>query len=78
MARTGRSPRYAPVTDRTFRPETPDDDRIVAIGLLTQRDLAILGSRFDRVFPVNADDQDFSNLLEAIDAADRRHRNLQR
>ena len=78
MARTGRSPRYAPVTDKTMKSERSDDDRIVAIGLLTQRDLAILGSRFDRVFPVDADDQDFSNLLEAIDAADRRHRNLQR
>ena len=44
-------------------------DKIVAIGLLTQRDLDILGDGFRRVFPLDAAG-DFDALLAAIDEAD--------
>jgi len=46
------------------------DERIVAVGLLTQRDLSLLGPTFDRVWPVE-DAPSFSELLRAIDEADR-------
>jgi hypothetical protein len=45
-------------------------DRIVAVGLLTQRDLNILGPTFDRIWPVE-DAPSFTELLRAIDEADR-------
>ena len=44
-------------------------DRIVAVGLLTTRDLERLGSGFRRCFPVS-DDEQFEDLLRAIDAAE--------
>lgn len=44
-------------------------DRIVAIGLLTQNDVALLGPTFDRIWPVS-DAPHFHELLEAIDSAD--------
>ncbi|HEV2080520.1 MAG TPA: hypothetical protein VGR19_11580 [Allosphingosinicella sp.] len=46
------------------------NERIVAIGLLTQRDLEMLGSGFQRVWPVD-ETPCFSQLLQAIDEADR-------
>jgi hypothetical protein len=46
------------------------EDRIVAVGLLTQRDLEILGPTFTRVWPVE-EAPAFSELLRAIDEADR-------
>ena len=46
------------------------NDRIVAIGLLTNRDLRLLGPAFDRAWPVE-DASQFENLLQAIDDADR-------
>ena len=45
-------------------------DRIVAVGLLTQRDIDILGPTFDRIWPVE-DAPAFAELLRAIDEADR-------
>ena len=45
-------------------------DRIVAVGLLTQRDLNLLGPTFERVWPVD-DAPSFHELLRAIDEADR-------
>ena len=48
-----------------------EDDRIVAVSLLTKRDLASLGERFNRAYPVH-EDADFTELLSAIDAADLR------
>ena len=54
-----------------------DQDGIVAIGLLTQRDLTLLGPTFTRVWPVeefragtSADEPMFQELLKAIDRAD--------
>lgn len=46
------------------------DERIVAVGLLTRRDLELLGPTFDRIWPVD-ETPCFSNLLRAIDEADR-------
>lgn len=44
--------------------------RIIAVGLLTQQDLELLGPTFGRAFPVD-DTPCFTNLLRAIDEADR-------
>ena len=44
-------------------------DRIVAVGLLTQRDLHALGQTFHRLWPVEETPM-FFDLLQAIDAAD--------
>jgi hypothetical protein len=46
------------------------NDRIVAIGLLTKRDLRLLGPAFDRAWPVE-DASQFETLLHAIDEAER-------
>jgi hypothetical protein len=46
-------------------------ERIVAIGLLTQRDLNLLGPTFERAWPIE-DVPAFSELLHAIDDADQR------
>ena len=47
----------------------PNSNRFVAIGLLTQRDLDVLGSGFHRAFPLD-DRNVFDDLLKAIDAAE--------
>jgi hypothetical protein len=44
--------------------------RIIAVGLLTERDVDLLGPTFDRLWPVE-DTPCFSELLQAIDDADR-------
>jgi hypothetical protein len=46
-------------------------ERIVAIGLLTKRDLRLLGPTFDRAWPVE-EAPEFDDLVRAIDEADRR------
>jgi hypothetical protein len=43
---------------------------IVAVGLLTRRDLDVLGPTFDGVWPVE-DAPAFSQLVQAIDEVDR-------
>ncbi|KQN15919.1 conserved hypothetical protein [Sphingomonas aurantiaca] len=48
----------------------PDQDRIVAIGLLTQRDVFALGHDLSRVYPID-EAPCFGALLGAIDDADR-------
>jgi hypothetical protein len=45
-------------------------ERIVAVGLLTRRDLEALGPTFDRIWPVE-EAPHFNELLRAIDEADR-------
>jgi hypothetical protein len=50
---------------------SPLPERIVAVGLLTRRDLDVLGPTFDRIWPVE-EAPHFSELLRAIDEADRR------
>lgn len=54
-----------------------DQDGIIAIGLLTRRDLNLLGPTFDRLWPIEKfriDDPDgtstFDMLLRAIDEAE--------
>jgi hypothetical protein len=46
-------------------------ERIVAVGLLTQQDLTLLGPTFERAWPVE-DVSQFDDLLRAIDEAERR------
>lgn len=46
-------------------------ERIVAVGLLTSRDLVMLGPTFDRIWPVE-EAPHFRQLLQAIDEADRK------
>ena len=45
------------------------NERIVAVGLLTQRDLIALGPTFARIWPVEKAPS-FNELLRAIDEAD--------
>ena len=48
-------------------------DRIVAVGLLTQRDLDVLGAGFHRLFSVADDeneDDGFADLLAQLDKID--------
>jgi hypothetical protein len=44
--------------------------RIVAVGLLTQRDVDVLGANFRHLWPID-EAPCFSQLLQAIDEADR-------
>ena len=45
------------------------EERIVAVGLLTQRELDVLGTGFHRLFSVAIDDEDdgFADLLAQLD-----------
>lgn len=47
-------------------------ERIVAVGLLTQRDLNLLGPTFERAWPVEDAALSFEGLLFAIDEAERK------
>ena len=46
------------------------DERIIAVGLLTESDLTLLGPTFTRLWSVE-ETPCFSQLLQAIDEADR-------
>ena len=46
-----------------------DQDRIIAVGLLTRRDLSALGPAFDRAWPIE-EVPAFGELLREIDEAD--------
>ena len=46
------------------------EERIVAIGLLTQREVELLGHGFSRLWPVD-ETPCFTELIKAIDDADR-------
>ena len=50
-------------------PVPPPHDRIVAVGLLTQRDVDVLGTGFRRMFPVEPN-TDFDDLLRRLDACE--------
>ena len=50
------------------------NERIVAVGLLTHRELNLLGPAFDRAWPVE-EAPAFDELLRAIDQADRQLEN---
>jgi hypothetical protein len=47
-------------------------ERIVAVGLLTEANLRMLGSSLKTVFPID-ETPCFTDLLRAIDEADRAH-----
>ncbi len=65
----GRGPGLAAGDAMTQHPPHPPrrPDQIVAVGLLTQRDLDVLGSGFRRSFPVS-EDTAFDDLLQALDS----------
>lgn len=48
-----------------------DAGRVVAIGLLSERDLELLGSGFERAYPVEELPAFVRELLPKIDAAER-------
>ena len=50
-----------------------DQERIVAVALLTQREMDLLGPSFARAWPVD-ETPSFEALLQAIDEADREMR----
>ena len=50
--------------------DSNSDGSVVAIGLLTQRDLDLLGPAFARLWPIE-ETHCFDGLLVAIDEADR-------
>lgn len=52
-------------------------ERIVAVGLLTQKDMNLLGPTFDRAWPLEEAPSRFEELLHAIDRAERRLREVQ-
>lgn len=47
------------------------EQRIVAVGLLTQREVELLGDGFSRLWPVDSTPC-FTELIQAIDEADRK------
>ena len=47
------------------------EKRIVAVGLLTQREVELLGHGFSRLWPVDSTPC-FTELIKAIDEADRK------
>jgi hypothetical protein len=46
------------------------NERVIAVGLLTRADIALLGTSYDRLWPVD-ETPCFGGLLAAIDEADR-------
>ncbi|HJP68039.1 MAG TPA: hypothetical protein VJ846_03970 [Sphingomicrobium sp.] len=52
-------------------------ERIVAVGLLTKRDLNLLGPTFNRAWPVE-EAPAFNELLRAIDEADLKLKNTEK
>lgn len=48
-----------------------DDDRIVAVGMLTQENLRMLGGSLKKVIPISEDDQ-FADLIAAFYRAEER------
>jgi hypothetical protein len=49
--------------------KNPEDRRIVAVGFLTQGEVALIGAQLSRLYPVE-DVGPFAELLAAIDRAD--------
>lgn len=45
-------------------------DRIVAVGLLSEKELALVGQTLRRVYRIDDGGDDFADLLQKIDAAD--------
>lgn len=51
-------------------PASRERHRVVAVGLLTQRDIDVLGTGFRRLFPIE-DTLGFDDLLEQLDQLQR-------
>jgi hypothetical protein len=51
------------------------NERIVAVGLLTERDVNLLGPTFQRLWPIESA-RDFTELLKAIDCAEQELRTV--
>jgi hypothetical protein len=51
--------------------KTNGPDKIVAVGLLTRRDLDVLGTGFQRLFPID-EAHPFTDLLQALDGIEER------
>ena len=66
---TGPAPKREALACTSGRYGNMDQDRIVAVGLLTEEDLTLLGPTFTRLWPVE-DAPDFDHLLRAIDEAE--------
>lgn len=49
-----------------------DERRVVAVGLLTRREVEMFGAQLARLYPLD-DSGQFADLIEAIDEADRDH-----
>ena len=49
-----------------------EDDRIIAVGLLAQTNLNMLGSSLKLVFAVDDEATEFDKLLQALDRLDER------
>jgi len=43
------------------------DEKVVAVGLLTQHDLDVLGRTFTRHFPVRDNDDAFADLMKQLE-----------
>ena len=52
------------------------NERIVAVGLLTQRDLNVLGPTFERAWPIEEAPSTFEALLLEIDQAERKSQEM--
>ncbi|WP_162875518.1 hypothetical protein [Sphingomonas crusticola] len=52
------------------RRDEAQEHRVVAVGLLTEHDLSVLGQGFRRIYRID-DGHNFHQLLAAIDAAER-------
>jgi len=59
------------------RERTMSNESYVAVGLLTRRDLDVLGSGFRRAYPLD-EHTDFTALLELLDNVDRDRREAPR
>jgi hypothetical protein len=57
---------FAPTDARTMA--AMENDKIVAVGLLTQTNLRMLGSSLKVVFAVEEDTTEFDELLRALDS----------
>jgi hypothetical protein len=49
-----------------------DEDQVVAVGLLTRREVAEIGAQLSRLYPLD-EENPFIDLLAAIDEADREY-----
>lgn len=49
-----------------------NDERVIAVGFLTRREVAMVGAHLSRLYPLD-DAGPFADLIEAIDEADQEY-----